>query len=59
MMKKFTDGFTNGHGDGGLKPEGHEDSSFLFTSESVGEGHPGKRYIPVFGRLIITQIGCQ
>jgi len=57
MMKKITNGFTNGHSDGGLKPKGDEDTSFLFTSESVGEGHPGKRYISLFSRFIIIRIG--
>lgn len=34
----LTNGYTNGH-----MPFDMEDGSdFLFTSESVGEGHPGK-----------------
>lgn len=31
-------GYMNGHTDA----EMHEDETFLFTSESVGEGHPDK-----------------
>jgi len=42
--KKYahTNGFANGHGNGGLPPESPDGEMFLFTSESVGEGHPGK-----------------
>ena len=29
-------------GQGGGVVESHSDDKFLFTSESVGEGHPGK-----------------
>nr|CAD7199650.1 unnamed protein product [Timema douglasi] len=33
----ITNGYQNGH----MEPEvGEEEDSFLFTSESVGEGHP-------------------
>lgn len=39
MPDTVTNGYTNGHGH---MPYDMEDgSSFLFTSESVGEGHPG------------------
>lgn len=38
----YTNGFANGHGNGGLPPESPDGEMFLFTSESVGEGHPGK-----------------
>lgn len=38
MPDTITNGYTNGH-----MPYDMEDGSvFLFTSESVGEGHPGK-----------------
>jgi len=42
--KKYahTNGFANGHSNGGLPPESPDGEMFLFTSESVGEGHPGK-----------------
>lgn len=36
---------TNGYTNGNRIPNGYEmedDASFLFTSESVGEGHPGE-----------------
>lgn len=36
-----TNGYTNGHNASGLY-EMEDKQSFLFTSESVGEGHPGK-----------------
>lgn len=31
-------GFSNGH----MEAEGLDNEVFLFTSESVGEGHPGR-----------------
>lgn len=34
----LTNGYTNGH----TSFEMEDGSNFLFTSESVGEGHPGK-----------------
>lgn len=34
-------GFTNGHKNNGLY-DMEDGRTFLFTSESVGEGHPGK-----------------
>ncbi|XP_025190688.1 S-adenosylmethionine synthase isoform X3 [Melanaphis sacchari] len=42
--KKYahTNGFANGHGNSGLPPESPDGEMFLFTSESVGEGHPDK-----------------
>lgn len=41
--KKFTNGFTtNGYKNGVCVPEQTGIEKFLFTSESVGEGHPGK-----------------
>jgi len=45
--KKYapTNGFVNGHGNGELPPEGPDGEMFLFTSESVGEGHPGKTIV--------------
>lgn len=33
-------GYVNGHANGLYEME--DQQSFLFTSESVGEGHPGK-----------------
>lgn len=33
----------NGYANGHAPPELQQDTSFLFTSESVGEGHPGER----------------
>lgn len=39
----YTNGFANGHGNNGLPPESPDGEMFLFTSESVGEGHPGER----------------
>lgn len=39
----YTNGYVNGH-----MPYDMEDgSNFLFTSESVGEGHPGEYYFGV------------
>lgn len=35
-----TNGHTNGH-NGHVTYETEDGSTFLFTSESVGEGHPG------------------
>ena len=35
----FTNGHTNGHNG---KYDMEDGQTFLFTSESVGEGHPGK-----------------
>lgn len=37
-----TNGYTNGHSNGGGLYEMEDQQIFLFTSESVGEGHPGK-----------------
>ncbi|XP_001942800.2 S-adenosylmethionine synthase [Acyrthosiphon pisum] len=37
-----TNGFANGHGNGEFPPESPDGEMFLFTSESVGEGHPDK-----------------
>jgi len=39
MPETLTNGYTNGHG---MAMEMEEGSTFLFTSESVGEGHPDK-----------------
>lgn len=36
----LTNGYTNGH----MAFEMEDGSNFLFTSESVGEGHPGKKF---------------
>lgn len=39
----------NGYSNGGRIHNGYEmedNASFLFTSESVGEGHPGKKKNP-------------
>lgn len=33
----------NGYANGHAPPELQQDTTFLFTSESVGEGHPGER----------------
>jgi len=38
----YTNGLANGHGNGTFPPESPDGEIFLFTSESVGEGHPGK-----------------
>lgn len=40
MPDTVTNGYTNGHGH--MPYDMENGSSFLFTSESVGEGHPGK-----------------
>ena len=37
---------TNGHSSNGHTYEMEDGSSFLFTSESVGEGHPGNLSFP-------------
>lgn len=34
----------NGYANGHAPSELQQNTSFLFTSESVGEGHPGKFY---------------
>lgn len=39
-MPQTTNGYTNGHKKDNLEME--DGGSFLFSSESVGEGHPGK-----------------
>jgi len=39
---------TNRHGDVGHQLEISDDVMFLFTSESVGEGHPGKFDLKLF-----------
>lgn len=39
----LTNGYTNGH----MAYEMEDGSNFLFTSESVGEGHPGKESLYV------------
>lgn len=41
-MPETVNGYANGNGHMGFEME--DNSSFLFTSESVGEGHPGKFY---------------
>ncbi|XP_025073338.1 uncharacterized protein LOC112552400 [Pogonomyrmex barbatus] len=33
----------NGYANGHAPPELQQDTTFLFTSESVGEGHPGEQ----------------
>lgn len=33
----------NGYANGHAPPELQQDTTFLFTSESVGEGHPGEK----------------
>lgn len=38
----MTNGHTNGHSNGNTTYEMANGQSFLFTSESVGEGHPGE-----------------
>lgn len=40
-----TNGYTNGHNANNGLYEMEDQQIFLFTSESVGEGHPGE-YIP-------------
>lgn len=35
-------GYTNGHNGNSAHFDMEDQQSFLFTSESVGEGHPGK-----------------
>ena len=39
-MPETRNGYTNGNGNHTYEME--DNASFLFTSESVGEGHPGK-----------------
>lgn len=52
MPDSITNGYSNGH-----MPYDMEDgSNFLFTSESVGEGHPGKLKIyDLFLKMAIRQ----
>lgn len=45
----------NGYANGHAPPELQQDTTFLFTSESVGEGHPGERDSDVIG-IIATPI---
>jgi hypothetical protein len=40
MPETTTNGFSNGNHHNGYEME--DNASFLFTSESVGEGHPGE-----------------
>ena len=42
-MPETRNGYTNGNGNHTYEME--DNASFLFTSESVGEGHPGKLLI--------------
>lgn len=45
MPETTANGYSNGnHIHNGYEME--DNASFLFTSESVGEGHPGKQAIP-------------
>lgn len=41
-MPESAAAYTNGHADGVGVRECEDMETFLFTSESVGEGHPGK-----------------
>lgn len=41
-MPESAAAYTNGHTDGVGARECEDMETFLFTSESVGEGHPGK-----------------
>ena len=41
-MPESAAAYTNGHTDGSGVKECEDMETFLFTSESVGEGHPGK-----------------
>lgn len=43
-MPQTTNGFTNGHK---KTLEMEDGGTFLFSSESVGEGHPGKYLITI------------
>lgn len=50
----YTNGYVNGH-----MPYDMEDgSNFLFTSESVGEGHPGEYYFGVL-QIWLPYLGRQ
>lgn len=42
--------YTNGYSQSGfgVANEFHDGESFLFSSESVGEGHPGKHFQSVY-----------
>lgn len=42
-MPESAAAYTNGHAEGVGVRECENMETFLFTSESVGEGHPGKR----------------
>lgn len=42
-MPESAAAYTNGHAEGDGTKECENMETFLFTSESVGEGHPGKR----------------
>lgn len=42
MPQTLTNGHTNGCNGNGTPYDMEDGQSFLFTSESVGEGHPGK-----------------
>lgn len=41
QSSSHTNGYSNGHG----KYDMEDGQNFLFTSESVGEGHPGELFI--------------
>lgn len=45
MSKENNSVLKNGHGDGELTSKTLDDEMFLFTSESVGEGHPGNQNV--------------
>lgn len=42
MPQTLTNGHSNGCNGNGTQYDMEDGQSFLFTSESVGEGHPGK-----------------
>lgn len=49
QQSAHTNGYSNGHNG---KYDMEDGQTFLFTSESVGEGHPGKY------RVLINYIKC-
>lgn len=51
--------YTNGYSQAaelGAANEFHDGDSFLFSSESVGEGHPGKA--AAISKILIKQFYC-
>lgn len=52
-MPETTPHHINGYANGHAPPELKQDCMFLFTSESVGEGHPGRITLIVLSHCLV------